>query len=252
MPKILVINTKGGVGKSTVAQQVLVPFLYKKSGKPVKLVEIDEMNYDSVALGNSKIMENVLLTTNKLSDLTEHLIEENLVIDTGGNLSGSKSLEYLNESGLLSLIDIAVVPVSDGEQDSVNAIDTMNKLKKYRDDIEVIFAINRVKNIEDERDIRLQFPVWYGTLEVEGYRPEGAKEFFVPDTITVKHSRLFGITVYEMAQQDIEKYKQKLLEATKEKDTEKMRKISDRIYLINKAKDFVNTVFKQVQPYLGG
>jgi len=247
MARVMVVNTKGGVGKSTVAQQVLVPYLFEKTGQPIKLVEIDELNFDSAVLNNSQIVDRTFLKLNQLSDLAELLAEDNLVIDTGGNLSGEEVLKFLNESGLIFLIDLFVIPLTDGEQDSVNAVDTMNKIKKFNPDSNIIFALNRVKNIENERDIKLQFPAWCGFEENDGYRPEEAKEFYVPDSLAIKHSRHFGITVYEIANQDIDALKKKLLEATKEKNTKRMRAISDRIYLINKSKDFVNSVFQQLE-----
>jgi len=245
--RMLVVNTKGGVGKSTVAQQVLVPFIYERAGQPIKLVDIDELNFDSAVLGNSGILERVFLRLNQLQDLAELLANDNLVIDTGGNLSGEEVLKFLNESGLIFLIDLFVIPLTDGEQDSVNAVDTMNKIKKYNPDSNIVFALNRVKNIDNERDIKLQFPAWCGFEENDGYRPEGAKEFYVPDSLAVKYSRRFGITVYEIANQDIDVLKKKLLEATKEKNTKRIRAISDRIYLINKSRDFVNSMFRQLE-----
>ena len=250
MAKILVTNTKGGVGKSTIAQQVLVPYLYEKSGKPVRLVEIDELNFDSSVFKKSKIMKIVPLKLNQLSELAGSLTEDNLVIDTGGNLTGDKALNFLNESGLLSLIDLVVIPVADGEQDSVNAVDTMNRVKKFNSGVEIVFALNRVRNIESKRDISMQFPAWSGFWETSGYMPKDAKEFYVPDSIAIKHSRRFGITVYEISKQNIDDFKKKLLEAGNKKDENRIKAISDRIYLINKSKDFINTVFNQVQPFL--
>jgi hypothetical protein len=123
----------------------------------------------------------------------------------------------------------------------------MNKIKRYNPDSEIVFALNRVKNVEDERDIKLQFPAWCGFEENDGYRPKGAREFYVPDSVAVKYSRKFGMTVYEIANQDVSALRKKLLEATKNKDAKRMKIISDRIYLINKSKDFVQSVFTQLE-----
>ena len=247
MPRVMVVNTKGGVGKSTVAQQVLVPFMYEKQGQPIKLVEIDELNYDSTVLNNSAVIDRTFLKLNQLSELTELLVNDNIVIDTGGNLSGENVLSYMNESGIILLVEMFVIPLTDGEQDSVNAVDTAKKIKSFNPNANIVFALNRVRNIENERDIKLQFPAWYGFEGIEGLRPEGAKEIYVPDSLAVKYSRHFGVTVYEIANQDVEVMRKKLLEATKNKDTKRMKAISDRIYLINKSKDFVQSVFPQLE-----
>jgi len=250
MAKIMVVNTKGGVGKSTVAQQVLAPFLYERAGQPIKLVDIDELNFDSAVLSNSGILDRVFLRLNQLQDLAELLANDNLVIDTGGNLSGEQVLKFLNESGLIFLIDLFVIPLTDGEQDSINAVDTMRKTKKYNPDSRIVFALNRVKSVDNERDVKLQFPAWCGFEGKEGLRPKGAKEIYIPDSLAIKHSRHFGMTVYEIANQDVETMKKKLLEATKDKDTRRMRAVSDRIYLINRSRDFVRSVFRQLEKLL--
>ena len=44
---IIIPQTKGGVGKSTVAMQVIAPYLYKKHGKKITYIEIDDENNDS-------------------------------------------------------------------------------------------------------------------------------------------------------------------------------------------------------------
>ena len=36
---IIIPQTKGGVGKSTVAMQVIAPYLYKKHGKKITYIE---------------------------------------------------------------------------------------------------------------------------------------------------------------------------------------------------------------------
>jgi len=45
--KILVVSTKGGVGKSTIAMQLVAPYLYDKNNKNIiKYYECDDTNRD--------------------------------------------------------------------------------------------------------------------------------------------------------------------------------------------------------------
>ena len=55
---IIIPQTKGGVGKSTVAMQVIAPYLYKKHGKKVTYIEIDDENNDSKSFTRTQIVRN--------------------------------------------------------------------------------------------------------------------------------------------------------------------------------------------------
>ena len=54
--KVAVLNTKGGVGKSTVSMQLIVPYLYQKHNKPISYFEMDDENEDAVSFDKSKLI----------------------------------------------------------------------------------------------------------------------------------------------------------------------------------------------------
>ena len=57
MSKIVVLNAKGGVGKSTISMQVIVPYLYTRNGnRVVNYYEFDDENEDSKSFINSKLV----------------------------------------------------------------------------------------------------------------------------------------------------------------------------------------------------
>ena len=57
MSKILILNAKGGVGKSTISMQVVVPYLYLRGEKEiVNYYEFDDENEDSKSFINSKLV----------------------------------------------------------------------------------------------------------------------------------------------------------------------------------------------------
>ncbi len=66
---IIIPQTKGGVGKSTVAIQVITPYLYKKHGKKITNIEIDDENNDSKSFTRTEIVNKRMLGTNKLTEL---------------------------------------------------------------------------------------------------------------------------------------------------------------------------------------
>ena len=71
---IIIPQTKGGVGKSTVAMQVIAPYLYKKHGKKVTYIEIDDENNDSRSFTRTEIVNKKMLGTNRLTDLDELIL----------------------------------------------------------------------------------------------------------------------------------------------------------------------------------
>ena len=52
---IIIPQTKGGVGKSTVAMQVIAPYLYKNMVK-ITYIEIDDENNDSKSFTRTEIV----------------------------------------------------------------------------------------------------------------------------------------------------------------------------------------------------
>lgn len=63
---IIIPQTKGGVGKSTVAIQVITPY---KHGKKITNIEIDDENNDSKSFTRTEIVNKRMLGTNKLTEL---------------------------------------------------------------------------------------------------------------------------------------------------------------------------------------
>ena len=86
---IIIPQTKGGVGKSTVAMQVIAPYLYKKHGKKITYIEIDDENNDSRSFTRTEIVDKRMLGTNKITDLDELKNKDKieLKIDSKADLS---------------------------------------------------------------------------------------------------------------------------------------------------------------------
>lgn len=257
MSKFIVLNSKGGVGKSTLSVQVLAPYLYQKKEKneKVKLVEFDDENRDSVTFVNSQILEaqRYKLSGNDLdSTLTNVTIDyENLIVDVGGNKTTTYILNSLKNTNLIDVFDCAVIPLGDGEQDAINAINIYNKIRDLSKDIKVIFALSRVNR---NYDLEIQFLDFFGDTKgridnrkglIEKIDSNDRNIIKIDDTESIKISRAFGLTVYELSNQNLDDLKAKMKQFLKDKNTEKAKKASYRITLINKAIQFENDVLKE-------
>lgn len=101
---IIIPQTKGGVGKSTVAMQVIAPYLFKKHGKKITYIEIDDENNDSKSFTRTEIVEKRMLGTNKLTELDELILMDDnheIIVDVGGNKTSSLVLEEIKKVGSL-------------------------------------------------------------------------------------------------------------------------------------------------------
>lgn len=210
--KILVLSSKGGVGKSTVSMQIIAPYLYEKNQRNmISFYEFDDENIDSLSYGGS------FLSNRESIDVEEFLIMEKFIeilskdefccIDVGGNKSTTLCLNTLNDCGMISQIDLAIIPLLDGEQDAINAKNVYDSLKKMDSNIKIIFALNRVKN---QKFIEYQFDNYFGDIR-EIFDDSSAlihhiedKDNYIciEDSDMIKYSRKFGITIYEIAEQN--------------------------------------------------
>jgi hypothetical protein len=245
--KVIVLNSKGGVGKSTTSVQIIAPFLYAKNNKenPINLIEFDDENEDCLTFENSDILnaKRVKISGNDLdSVLTDVTIDnDNLVVDIGGNKTTTYILESLENSGMINAFDLVVIPMTDGEQDCINAVNIYKKIRAINSDIRIVFALSRVNG---NYDVEMQFLDLFGDKkgriddragyieEIDSYDRNFIQ---INDSEVIKYSRAFGVTAYEMCNKDIESIKEELKNALKEKNDDKSKKISYKMTIYNKA-----------------
>jgi len=210
--KVLVVSSKGGVGKSTVSMQIVAPYLYEKNNKqPISFYEFDDENVDSLSYGASN------LTNREVIDVEDFIIMEKFIeilskdefacIDVGGNKSTSLCLNTISDCGMVSEIDLAIIPLLDGEQDAINAKKTYDRLKELDKNINIVFALNRVKN---QKFVQYQFDSFFGDIReifddsdaIINFIEKKDQFICVEDNDVVKYSRKFGMTIYEIAFQN--------------------------------------------------
>jgi len=254
--KIIVISSKGGVGKSTVAMQLIAPYLYERSGKnPVSFYEFDDENSDSLSYGASNLTKRDVVEVDS-GILKEELVQifskdENACLDIGGNKTTTMVLKALDESGMVHFVDLAVIPLLDGEQDAINATIVYTTLKDIRPDLKFIFVLNRAKN---SRYIKYQFDNFFGdvrgilsdTQAIKNYLFPGDSENYIAllDDDIIKFSRRFGLTIYEIAQ--MKKDFIELLKLNKKKfsSQEELKVVSFKNYVQKASKSYFEDVLE--------
>lgn len=258
--KVLIVSTKGGVGKSTVAMQLVAPYLYEKNfHKPIKYYECDDTNKDIYSYGATSLIKRYLVSIESPSlreDLLNILTQSDAAcIDVGGNNTAKIILNALSESGGLDFVDLVLIPVLDGEQDMVNALDTYNYLKSINKDIKIIFVLNRVKK---RALVRQQFDHFFGDargifknfLAAKNFINEEELKLYISfvESNVIKYSRRFGLSIYEIA-----KIEKTYLEDILKNDDPKVA--SFKHYLSKSCQEYDNKVlslnFKIIDKKLG-
>jgi len=209
--KILVVSTKGGVGKSTIAMQLVAPYLYDKNNKNIiKYYECDDTNRDIHSYGATQLIDRNLVVMNSplLREELFNIVSSNqpTCIDVGGNNTAKLVIDTLTESGGFEFIDLVLIPCLDGEQDMINALDTYKYIKKINENIKIVFVLNRVKEVSY---VQQQFDHFFGDsrgvfsnfLCAKDYINEEELSLYISflDNEVIKFSRRFGLSVYEIA-----------------------------------------------------
>ena len=231
--KIVVINSKGGVGKSTISVQVIASYLYQKSDKQVPHYEFDDENEDNKAYTNSQILKTYtqpVAKVNLSNKLTDILLDENdCIIDVGANKTTIYFLEALFETGMIYTIDLFVIPLMDGESDAMSALRIYEVIKEANSEAKVMFALNRVNS---NRELTTQFDIFLGDDRgifnqegiIESIDEADRNYIVVYDSDIVKYSKSFGITILELSLMDRD-LASEIKEAIKNKEDKQTIKI---------------------------
>ncbi|MCD6432458.1 MAG: ParA family protein [Sulfurimonas sp.] len=266
--KVAVISSKGGVGKSTISMQLVVPYIFERCGKKiVNHYEFDDENNDSSSFGASALSRRKQINVSSPL-LREELAEifaqdEALCLDIGANKTTMTLIEALNDSGMINFLDFVVIPILDGEQDGINASFIYSVLKGYNQNLQFIFVLNRVKNLEYAH---YQFENYFGDSRgifkninsvVDNLFEEDKENYLLMlDDEIIKYSRRFGLTIYEIEQQ-----KKDFIEALQSSFSnlstkEEIKLLSFKNYIAKSANSYVNDVlfvaFKKIDTILEG
>lgn len=264
--KIMVISSKGGVGKSTITMQLIAPYLYHQTNEKVAFYEFDDENSDCLSYGDSN------LTTREIVEVSTGMLRENITdiiskdetacFDIGGNKTTTIVSDALSENGMLHFVDLIVIPLLDGEQDGINASVIYSVLKGIQPDLKFLFVLNRAKN---HRYIQYQFDNYFGDIRgifnenrsVKNYLFDEDKDKYIVmlDDDIIKYSRKFGLTIYEIAQQERDFVAQLKLNMSDLSETQEVKLVSFKNYIQKTSKSYYEDVlqkaYKKIDEILG-
>jgi len=265
--KVAVISSKGGVGKSTISMQLVVPYLFERSGrKVVNHYEFDDENNDSSSFGASTLSTRAQVSVSSplLRDELAEIFSQDgpLCLDIGANKTTMTLIEALNDSGMINFLDFVAIPILDGEQDAINASFIYSVLKGYNQNLKFVFVLNRVKKLEYAH---YQFENFFGDSRgifkninavVDNLFEEDKRNYaLMLDDEIIKYSRRFGLSIYEIERQkkDFIKALESSFANISTKDEIKL--LSFKNYIAKSANSYVADVlqvaFKKIDTILG-
>lgn len=199
----LMLQTKGGVGKSTVSMQCVAPWMLSRFGN-ARLIELDDENHDSAAFTESaiKTQQHYVgqegLAGHSVEKLFLDITAENVVIDVGGNRTAKMTLEHIGEMGFDAMVDLIVIPVSSNGQDIENAEKTLKLIKEKMPDYEgkLVLAMTRMP-VTDKGTLE---SIYFEAFDLaDEYKLHGP--IVLPDNQVFANCRALGKTVYEISQE---------------------------------------------------
>ncbi|RBQ29801.1 P-loop NTPase family protein [Aliarcobacter vitoriensis] len=165
-----ILNSKGGVGKTTVAMQVIAPALYlNHPDKKITVWEIDNNNksnkhisskylkYESIKLDKSEMAINDIEFSNLTDPNTIH------VIDGGGSDDSKFILKHLKQVNLTGLQYI--IPTNDDIETIENILAIIEIIRQQDKFGKIYLVLNRCVSLTEEK-IKQQFINIFGSSEL--------------------------------------------------------------------------------------
>jgi hypothetical protein len=262
--RILVINSKGGTGKTTFALNIALPYLHKKGASNIQYWDVDIANKEALNI-NSELFSLKVLNPEELKELR---IPKNTVLDVGGNINALQTLELLDATEKIRRFDVVVIPLAKGEQDATNAVEIYNAVKNTSFQGKFIFALS---SVVDPENYKREFFEFFGATSYPGKVEQIAEEdrniFIVPYSTEIRRVKtLYGVLPYEFYLKNINKLEdlvKKLMEIEDKLDEldetseeykeleQKYNLLSDRIYSTKQLEKFFKFTEKQYNLFEG-
>jgi len=202
---LVVVNTKGGVGKSTIASQVL-PILFRDTDKKIKVYELDDNN--RTYYKNSKIEFNTLKvsrTEDVIDDVNiDLMLDENVIniIDAGGGNDTKAVLDGIQKAELKGLTYF--IPLNDDFEQFENTKLTIELIRSFDNNAKIFLIFNRTISFKID-EIKSQFIAFFGSEDygIEGRFDEIAdlveKDFLILQNTQIISilKNFYGTTLYD-------------------------------------------------------
>lgn len=141
--KALVISGKGGVGKTFISLQVLLPYLAER-GK-VFLYSVDACNVSDL-LKNSAFLEKCEIKTgfdNFPNFWTDVYLNKNVIVDVG-TFYVQNFVKYAGLENLFDEFDVIFIPVDESKLSVEFALSFKDVIKKATDEKKIYFVLSKV------------------------------------------------------------------------------------------------------------
>ena len=165
------VSSKGGVGKSTLADEVVATYVYKRANKLskskkeiIRVIEVDDNNKSDERVKDSNVLIRESHKVKRGSDeaqMSQFDVYDgrDVVIDAGGS---NDSIELLNAIDGLGLEDNCVffIPLLKNKTDMKNVKDTYDHIRKNNKVSKIVFILNQAVSMEAS-DLREQFKYFF-------------------------------------------------------------------------------------------
>lgn len=238
----VVVNTKGGAGKSTAAIQVVAAYLSNlKQGGKVNFVEIDDENKTVTKFANSNIVGQASVISTELIDKfvdDSSFAVDDIVVDVGGNKTATMFLERLKVTGGFIAPSTYYIPLLDGDQDAINADATFKAIREFDTNSRIIYILNRAANKKNKELLERQFIFFFGDEILDIPKVRIDERTFV---VALNNADIYKVagrlqkTIFELAEENYDKEFKELAELYwEDRDNQDVYK---RLRIVQKLKD---------------
>lgn len=254
----VVINPKGGVGKSAISKYFLPAILIHNNPEAkISIYEIDNNNANT-----KNVFENSDFTTYrkfKINDKNEAIFDlelsttfgEYAIVDVGGGDDVFAVLDGLKD---IHLTDVNfIIPTNDDDEQFENVVDCIEKILLINRDANIRLVLNQVKDCSETQTVEDQFVAFYGDrkLGIESSLPKIEKYLtcisIIPRTnilFLVKNKLKIGLADFfikgKKVLPDVQKIKAGwLLEAKETGDREAYIKKADDLSCMTQTVEYV-------------
>jgi len=242
------INSKGGVGKSTLANQILPAYLFLKNEKKTRLIEIDDENEDSKDLEHSGILEIESIKTNKIKEIDEiFILDDDVIVDIGGNKTATIFLDEMRKINEFEEV-VWFIPLGQGRQDASNAYDTTKTIKKLDKDAKIIYVLSNKKS----NDLEWEYLHFFGNEFLDTpFKIETDNYIVIENSDVLNNAKTFSKTVFDISLNETD-FKKKAKEAKEDKFERRKYLFLNRVKneAINYIEDLKSDVFQKLDELL--
>lgn len=251
--KILIGNGRPGLGKSTVAMQLIAPYIFMKNGNnkiPLYTLETDsDSNVSSTYILDAisiEVKENTF-DNSMIRLLTK---DEHAIYDIGGGKSTQIVMDALVNTGLIYGIDLFVIPLTDGRHEARKTKEFYDFIKANHKNANIVFVLNKVASNACYDDVCLQYIDFLGDRNfmvdaivgiIEDIEKQDRNLVYLHNDDIIKYSIREEKTVFEIAFTDTTKSDILLKEAILNNENSKIKFLSAKKNNISKAKNYYET-----------